>query len=76
MLSLDENKLERKSLARDESLFRQGDKVQVIYVIEQGRLRLDRPNRICQALRTPSQPTTTVVLSGPMNEALPVGIEA
>jgi CRP-like cAMP-binding protein len=42
MLSLDETKLERRSLARSECLFRQGDKVQAIYFIEEGRLRLDR----------------------------------
>jgi CRP/FNR family transcriptional regulator, dissimilatory nitrate respiration regulator len=42
MLSLDETKLERRSLARGEFLFRQGDKVQAIYFIEEGRLRLDR----------------------------------
>lgn len=42
MLSLDETKLERRSLARNELLFRQGDKVQAIYFIEEGRLRLDR----------------------------------
>jgi CRP-like cAMP-binding protein len=38
MLSLDETKLERRSLARNELLFRQGDKVQAIYFIEEGRL--------------------------------------
>jgi CRP-like cAMP-binding protein len=42
MLSLDEAKLERRSLARNEYLFRQGDKVEAIYFIEDGRLRLDR----------------------------------
>ena len=42
MLSLDETNLERRSLARNEFLFRQGDKVQAIYFIEEGRLRLDR----------------------------------
>jgi CRP-like cAMP-binding protein len=42
MLSLDEAKLERRSLARNEYLFRQGDKVKGIYFIEEGRLRLDR----------------------------------
>ena len=42
MLSIDEAKLERRSLARNEYLFRQGDKVQAIYFIEDGRLRLDR----------------------------------
>jgi CRP/FNR family transcriptional regulator, dissimilatory nitrate respiration regulator len=42
MFTLDENKLERRSLARNELLFRQGDKVEAIYFIEQGRLRLDR----------------------------------
>jgi len=42
MLLLDESKLQRRSLARNELLFRQGDKVQAIYFIEEGRLRLDR----------------------------------
>jgi len=42
MLSLDEDKLERQSLARNEVLFRQGDKVTAIYFLETGRLRLDR----------------------------------
>jgi len=42
MLLLDEDKLERQSLARNELLFRQGDKVHAIYFIEEGRLRLDR----------------------------------
>src|SRR5215472_8534623 len=42
MFSLDENKLERRSLGRNELLFRQGDRVQAIYFIEEGRLRLDR----------------------------------
>jgi CRP-like cAMP-binding protein len=42
MLSLDEKELERRSLTRNELLFRQGDKVQAIYFIEEGRLRLDR----------------------------------
>jgi CRP-like cAMP-binding protein len=42
MLALDENALERRSLARDEVLFRQGDKVTAIYFIETGRLRLKR----------------------------------
>ena len=42
MLLLDETKLARRSLARNELLFRQGDKVEAIYFIEEGRLRLDR----------------------------------
>ena len=42
MILLDETKLERRSLARNELLFRQGDKVHAIYFIEEGRLRLDR----------------------------------
>jgi CRP-like cAMP-binding protein len=42
MFSLDETKLERRSLARNEFLFRQGDKVEAIYFIEEGRMRLDR----------------------------------
>src|SRR6266702_2530932 len=42
MLGLDEQTLERRSLARDEVLFRQGDKVNAIYFVEAGRLRLER----------------------------------
>jgi len=42
MLGLDEKTLERRSLARDEVLFRQGEKVTAIYFIETGRLRLER----------------------------------
>jgi len=42
MLTLDQQKLERRSLARNEVLFRQGDKVTAIYFVEAGRLRLDR----------------------------------
>jgi CRP-like cAMP-binding protein len=42
MLALDEQTLERRSLARNEVLFRQGDKVTAIYFVEAGRLRLDR----------------------------------
>jgi CRP/FNR family transcriptional regulator, dissimilatory nitrate respiration regulator len=42
MLSFDETKLERRSLARNEYLFRQGDKVRAIYFIEDERLRLNR----------------------------------
>jgi CRP-like cAMP-binding protein len=42
MLALDQQTLERRSLARNEVLFRQGDKVTAIYFIEAGRLRLDR----------------------------------
>jgi hypothetical protein len=42
MLFLDETKLMRRSLARNKYLFRQGDKVQAIYFVEDGRLRLDR----------------------------------
>jgi len=42
MLAVDEKALERRSLARDEVLFRQGDKVTAIYFIETGRLRLER----------------------------------
>jgi CRP/FNR family transcriptional regulator, dissimilatory nitrate respiration regulator len=42
MLGLDEKSLERRSLARDEVLFRQGEKVPAIYFIETGRLRLER----------------------------------
>src|SRR5438552_9608769 len=42
MLSLDKLALERRSLARNEILFGQGDKVTAIYFIEAGRLRLER----------------------------------
>ncbi len=42
MLALDPQALERRSLARNEVLFRQGDKVTAIYFIEAGRLRLER----------------------------------
>jgi CRP-like cAMP-binding protein len=42
MLALDQESLERRSLARNEVLFRQGDKVTAIYFIEEGRLRLER----------------------------------
>jgi CRP-like cAMP-binding protein len=42
MLPLDQEKLERRSLARNEVLFRQGDKVTAIYFVEAGRLRLER----------------------------------
>jgi CRP-like cAMP-binding protein len=42
MLGLDEQTLETRSLARNEALFRQGDKVAAIYFVEAGRLRLER----------------------------------
>src|SRR6266702_7259447 len=42
MLGLDEQTLERRSLARNEPLFRQGEKVTAIYFVEAGRLRLER----------------------------------
>src|SRR4029453_2448204 len=42
MLALHQDSLERRSLARNELLFRQGDKVTAIYFIEEGRLRLER----------------------------------
>src|SRR5712691_9938647 len=42
MLALDQQTLERRSLARNEVLFRQGDKVAAIYFVEAGRLRLER----------------------------------
>src|SRR5207237_9156369 len=42
MLALDQQALERRSLARNEVLFRQGDKVTAIYFVEAGRLRLER----------------------------------
>jgi CRP-like cAMP-binding protein len=42
MLGLDEQTLERRTLARNEMLFRQGQKVTAIYLVEVGRLRLER----------------------------------
>jgi CRP-like cAMP-binding protein len=42
MLALGQESLERRSLARNELLFKQGDKVSAIYFIETGRLRLER----------------------------------
>src|SRR5215831_5773215 len=42
MLGLDEQTLETRSLARNEALFRQGEKVSAIYFVEAGRLRLER----------------------------------
>src|SRR5215813_3254766 len=42
MLGLDEQTLETRSLARNEALFRQGDKVTAIYFVEARRLRLER----------------------------------
>jgi len=42
MLGLDQEALERRSLARGDVLFKQGDKVTAIYFVEAGRLRLER----------------------------------
>jgi CRP/FNR family transcriptional regulator, dissimilatory nitrate respiration regulator len=42
VLALNQDSLARRSLARNELLFRQGDKVTAIYFIEEGRLRLER----------------------------------
>src|SRR5215470_4860808 len=42
ILGLDEQTLETRSLARNEALFRQDDKVTAIYFVEAGRLRLER----------------------------------
>jgi len=42
MLGLDEQTLEGRLLARNEALFRQGEKVTAIYFVEAGRLRLER----------------------------------
>lgn len=42
MLTLDQRTLERRLLARNEVLFRRGDKVTAIYFVEAGRLRLER----------------------------------
>jgi CRP-like cAMP-binding protein len=42
MLAVDEQILERRSLARNEALFRRGEKVTAIYFVEAGRLRFER----------------------------------
>jgi CRP/FNR family transcriptional regulator, dissimilatory nitrate respiration regulator len=42
MLGFDEQALERRSLARNEVLFRQGQKVAAIYFVQAGWLRLER----------------------------------
>ena len=42
MLGFDQQTLERRALARNEVLFKQGDPVTAIYFLETGRLRLDR----------------------------------
>ncbi len=42
IVRVDEHTLERRSLARNEALFRQGEKVTAIYFVEAGRLRLER----------------------------------
>lgn len=42
MLGFEERVLERRSLARNEVLFRQGQKVEAIYFVQTGRLRLER----------------------------------
>jgi CRP-like cAMP-binding protein len=42
MLGIDPRTLERRALARNEMLFRQGDTITSIYFLEAGRLRLDR----------------------------------
>jgi CRP-like cAMP-binding protein len=42
MPTLDQQTLERRSLAKNDVLFRQGEKVTAIYFVEAGRLRLDR----------------------------------
>jgi CRP-like cAMP-binding protein len=42
MLAIDRKTLARRSLARNDVLFRQGDKVTAIYFVEAGRLRLER----------------------------------
>jgi CRP-like cAMP-binding protein len=42
MLGLDEQVLARRTLARNEVLFRQGDQVTDIYFVESGRMRLER----------------------------------
>jgi CRP-like cAMP-binding protein len=42
MFGLDEQTIEKRSLTRNEVLFRQGDKVTAIYFVEAGRLWLER----------------------------------
>jgi CRP-like cAMP-binding protein len=42
VLALDQKALEQRSLARNEVLFRQSDRVTAIYFVEAGRLRLER----------------------------------
>jgi CRP-like cAMP-binding protein len=42
LLALDPKALARRSLTRNELLFRQGDEVAAIYFVETGRLRLER----------------------------------
>jgi CRP-like cAMP-binding protein len=42
MLGLDPQKLEKRSLSRNEVLFRQGETVNAIYFVESGRLHLER----------------------------------
>jgi CRP-like cAMP-binding protein len=42
MLGFDPQALEKRSLARHEKLFEQGDKVNAIYFVETGRLHLER----------------------------------
>ena len=42
MLGFDPQTLERRALARNEVLFKQGDTITAIYFLETGRLRLDR----------------------------------
>jgi CRP/FNR family transcriptional regulator, dissimilatory nitrate respiration regulator len=42
MLAIDQKTLARRSLARNDVLFRQGDEVTAIYFVEAGRLRLER----------------------------------
>jgi CRP-like cAMP-binding protein len=46
-LGLDKQTLERRSLARSEALFRQGEKVTAIGFVEAGRLRLDPSSTLC-----------------------------
>jgi CRP-like cAMP-binding protein len=46
MLGLDQQAPERRSLAQNEVLFRQGDKVTAIYFIEAGRLRHPKESSI------------------------------
>ena len=54
MLALDQKSIERRSLARNEVLFRQGDKVRAIYFIEEGLERRTFDGRLLILGTTPA----------------------